>query len=104
VAEHQKMLSEMEIGEEGFCSALSLYGGPALPVWSEDARVSGIPVTTRTFLMDSEVYPKGSPQAALRVKRVTMGFSVGFPDGAPTIKFRAGHLPRLTPGVGIDPH
>jgi hypothetical protein len=103
VAEHHKMLSEMEIGEEGFCSVLSLYGGPALPVWGEDARVSGIPVTTRTFLMDSEVYPKRSPQAALRVKRLTMGFSVGFPDGAPTVKFRHGHLPNPLPVVGMDP-
>jgi hypothetical protein len=102
VAEHQKMLSEMEIGEEGFCSVLSLYGGPALPVWGEDARVSGIPVTTRTFLMDSEVYPMLSPQATLRVKRLPIGFSVGFPDGTPTIKFRPGHLPKLLPVVGID--
>jgi hypothetical protein len=103
VAEHQKMLSEMEIGEEGFCSVLSLYGGPALPVWGEDARVSGIPVTTRTFLMDSEVYSKPSPEARLRVKRLKMGFSVGFPDGAPTVKFRAGHLPKPLPVVGMDP-
>jgi hypothetical protein len=99
----RKMLSEMEIGEEGFCSLQSLYGGPALPAWGQDGRVSGIPLTTRTFLVDSEVSPKRSPQAALRVKRLTAGFSVGFPDGAPTVKFLPGHPPKPLPVVGMDP-
>ena len=79
MSEHQKMLSEMAVGEQGFCSALSLYGGPALPAWGQEARVSGIPVTTRTFLVDSEVSPKLSPQASLRVRRLKMGFSIGCP-------------------------
>jgi hypothetical protein len=105
LSEHNpRMLSEMEIGEEGFCSLQSLYGGPALPTWGQDACVSGMPLTTRTFLVDSKVYPNRSPQAALRVKRLMAGFSVGFPDGAPTVKFLPGHPPSPLPVVGMDPH
>jgi hypothetical protein len=101
--DNAKMLSQMGIGEEGFCSLQSLYGGPALPVWTPNPQVAYLPLT-RTFLLDSEVYPDRSRQAMLRVKRLTMGFSVGIPDGAATIKLRRDHPPMPLPVVGADAH
>ena len=99
----RRVLSEMEIGEEGFCSLQSLYGGPALPVWGHHADVAGTLMTTRTFLVDSEVYPNWSLQATLNVKRLTAGFSVAFPDGATTVKFRRDHPATPLPVVGSEP-
>jgi hypothetical protein len=40
----------------------------------------------------------------LRVKRLTMGFSVGIPDGATTIKLRRDHPPMPLPVVSADAH
>jgi hypothetical protein len=103
VAGRQKMISEMAIGEEGFCGQKALYGGPARPVWGQGAWKSGTPLTTRTFLWDSPVFPTPSKQATLHVKREMMGFYVRFSDGAPTIKFRANHPPIPLPVIGANP-
>lgn len=103
VVEHKpRMISEMAIGEKGFCSAQSLYGGPALPVLGHDAQVSGMSLMTRTFLLDSQVYPEASEQATLYVQRELIGFYVRLPVDATTVKFRRNHPPNPLPVVGTD--
>jgi hypothetical protein len=103
VAERQKMISEMAIREEGFCRLKALYGGPARPVWGQGAWQSATPLTTRTFLWDSPIYSARSNHATLHVRREMMGFSVRFPDGAPTVKFRSNHPPIPLPVVSANP-
>jgi hypothetical protein len=102
VAGRQRMISEMGIGEEGFCSLKSLYGGPPLPIWGQDRRASRTLLMTRTFLLDSEIYSVRSIHATLHVTREPMGFAVRVPDGAPTVRFRRDHPPIPLPIVGIN--
>ena len=80
MAVRQKTISEMAIGEEGFCSLKALYGGPVRPVWGKGAKNSGKPLTTRTFLLDSPIIPARSAECTLHVRREMMGFSVRFPE------------------------
>jgi hypothetical protein len=81
----RKQLSEMTIGEEGFCSLESHYIGPACPLCVSGDQ-AGANIVTRTFLLDSEVYEECSPQATLHVRRLIMGFLVGRPDDAPPVQ------------------
>jgi hypothetical protein len=104
VAEQRpKMMSEMDIGAKGFCDVNALYGGPPRAVWGQGVPVSGTALMTRSFLLDSEVFPESSPQAALFVQRELMGYYVRIPAGAPTVKFRRDHPPTPLPVVGTDP-
>ena len=65
---------------------------------------SGKPLTTRTFLLDSPIFSARSAECTLHVRREMMGFSVRFPEGASTVKFRVNHPPVPLPVVGINPN
>jgi hypothetical protein len=95
-------LSDMAIGEKGFCSVKAYYHGPVLPVWEQPVQAGG-KLTTGTFLLDSDVYPDRSPRATLYVERLSIVFAVGLPDGAPPAPYRADHPQIPLPVAGHNP-
>ena len=102
-----KKLSEMAIGEQGFCSLSAHYAGLARPLWGQNAQVLAEmrgcqQMTTERFLLQSPVYPTRTPNATLAVKREDKGYSVRFPVGWSPRKFLAPLPANPLPIVGTN--
>ncbi len=85
-------LSQLQVGEEGFCTLDAIYVAPSAPSGPDEGR--DVATTALFLLPDAEVHAEPVMTSKVHVQRVEDGLVIRVPKGEVPSRY----LPQIVPG------
>jgi hypothetical protein len=90
-------VSQMLVGEEGYCPIEALYVAPSSPSGSDV--FCDVASTSRFLLPESDAYSEPSPMAKVHIRRLEDGFAIRLPPGEVPSRYLRRPVPGSLPVI-----